>query len=85
MANVNRTPVTPELLECLVRIKNLNEFKAFREYLEAERKYDMAVLAGANEDRVMHLSQGAYRRTDMIIDLIEQSPMLLEKHKGKLL
>jgi len=73
--------MTRELLESLVRIKNLNEFAAFRKYLEEEKAYDMAIMAGTNDDRVMHLAQGAYRRITMLIEAIEAAPKLLEKDR----
>lgn len=81
MAGASRAPITRPLLECLLKIRNLNEFSALREYLKAEREYDMTILTSANDDRQMHLAQGAVRRMDMILEVIERSAGLLEKER----
>ena len=76
MASVSRP-----LIECLLRIRNLSEFSAFKTYLEDElRKIDQ-MLRTANDDRQMHILQGEARRLDAILSLIEQSSTLLDKER----
>lgn len=78
MANVNRF-----LLECTLKIRNLDEFAAFREYLKQEEKAAMKVLAGSRDDRMMYNAQGSYQTLIAIQELIEQSPGLLDKERQR--
>lgn len=76
MASVNRA-----LVECLLRIRNLPEFSAFRTYLEEEQKRVDLMLRNLNDDRSLHIAQGEARRLESILNLIEQSPALLDKER----
>ena len=69
------------LLESLIRIRNLNEFTAFKDHLAEQVQQAMKTLAGANDDRMMHKAQGAYQALQALQDLIEGSPELLDKER----
>lgn len=71
------------LLECLLRLRNLDEFKPLREYLQTEAATHMAFLMNTNEDRPMHVAQGMLRAVDKLQNLIEVSPTLLEQAANK--
>jgi hypothetical protein len=62
-----------------MRVRNLEEFRPLREYLDAEQAKHMAFLMTTNEDRPMHVAQGMLRALSALTDLIEQAPSLLDK------
>lgn len=67
------------LTECLLRIRNLDEFKPLRDHLAGEKAKHMTFLVGCNEDRPLHVAQGMVRALGALTDLIEQAPSLLDK------
>lgn len=69
------------LLECLMRVRNLDEFKPLRDYLAAENTKHTGFLIGCNEDRPMHVCQGMLRATTALTNLIDNSPELLDKER----
>lgn len=73
--------VSRSLLECLIRLRNLDEFKAFREYLQTEMQQHVDRLTMSNDDRQMVLAQGSVRVLRELTDLIEQSASLLDKER----
>lgn len=76
MASVSRP-----LIECLLRIRNLQEFSAFKAYLEEEQRKVDLMLRNLNDDRSIHIAQGEARRLESILNLIEQSNVLLDKER----
>ena len=71
--------ISRPLLENLLRIRNLDENRAFREFLEAEAQKHDTYMRNANEDRPLAVAQGMSRATHALLDLIEQAPSLLDK------
>ena len=69
------------LLECLMRVRNLDEFRPLREYLATENEKHTNFLIGCNEDRPMHVAQGMLRATKGLTDLIDSAPVLLDKER----
>ena len=69
------------LYECLLKIRNLNEFKALRDWIEKEESSLNGQLRNLNDDRALHKSQGAAQELEKIKTLIEGSQALLEKHR----
>lgn len=67
------------LAECLLKVRNLDEFKPLREYLDAEEAKHMAFLMTTNEDRPMHVAQGMLRALNALTNLIQEAPSLLDK------
>jgi hypothetical protein len=70
------------LLECLIRIRNLNEFSEFRALLEAEKQIALNVLTGNQDATKLYAAQGAYNQIQRLQDLIEKAPTLLDKQRG---
>ena len=71
------------LLECLLKIRNLNEFSPFRDYLETELRETMMTMINCNDDRQMHCHQGAVRKLTALHDLIDGAPGLLDKERHR--
>jgi hypothetical protein len=69
------------LLESLLRIRNLTEFAAFKNYLVDEQKRADQMLRDANDDRTMRLLQGEARCIQKLIKLIEDSAGILDKER----
>lgn len=71
------------LMENLVRLRNMPEFQAFRIYLDVRVAAHVEALVGLNEDRAMHVAQGMAREAKHLVELIEQSPALLDKARQR--
>lgn len=69
------------LLEALVRIRNLDEFKAFREHLDSEMTKHTDRMTMSNDDRQMVLAQGSVRVLRELTELIGQSAKLLDNER----
>ena len=69
------------LYECLLKIRNLNEFKALRDWIEKEESSLNGQLRNLNEDRALHKAQGAAQELEKLKALIDGSQDLLEKHR----
>jgi len=67
------------LLECLVRLRNMPEFAPLKAHLDSRMKLHTDALIGLNEDRPLHIAQGMAREAAHLLNLIEQSPTLLDK------
>lgn len=67
------------LLESCIRIKNLDEFKPFREWLTSELDGEMNVLVSATDEVVLRLAQGSARRLRSILDLLDAAAKQLDK------
>lgn len=70
-----------KLLESCILIRNDPRFEAFRNYLKNEMEVALKVLVGSQDDRAMHVAQGAYNALKRVFDLVEESPRLLDKRK----
>ena len=62
-----------------MRVRNLEEFKPLREYLQAEQTKHTTFLIGCNEDRPMHVAQGMLRAISGLNELIDKAPAALEQ------
>lgn len=71
------------LLECLIRVRNMPEMAPLKGYLETRMKLHTDALVGLNEDRALHIAQGMAREAGHLLNLIEQSPTLLDKGRQK--
>lgn len=67
------------LFESLLLIRSDPRFAALRDWLASERAAAMKYMIHTNEDRALSVAQGDVRRLDKILDLIAQSPALLNK------
>lgn len=70
---------TQKLFESVVRIRNLDEFKPFREWLSERLDANVTLLVGAADETQMRQIQGAVRVYQQVIDLIEGSAKSLDK------
>ena len=71
------------LLEALLKINNLNEFSAFREYLAGVLEDHKSRLVFMADDRQVHNLQGRAQALRELIDLIEGAPAALDKATGR--
>jgi hypothetical protein len=71
------------LLESLLKINNLNEFLAFREYLAATLEEYKTRLVHMADDRQVHNLQGRAQALKELIDLIGSAPAALDKTTGR--
>lgn len=71
------------LLEALLRINNLNDFSAFREYLAGQLEEHKTRLVFMADDRQVHNLQGRAQALSELIDLIEGAPAALDKATGR--
>lgn len=71
------------LLEALLKINNLNDFKAFREYLTEQLETHKTRLVFMADDRQVHNLQGRAQALKELIDLIEGAPAALDKATGR--
>lgn len=71
------------LLEALLRINNLNDFSAFREYLVEQLEEHKTRLVFMADDRQVHNLQGRAQALSELIDLIEGAPAALDKATGR--
>lgn len=67
------------LLEALLKINNLDDFAAFREYLAEQLNEHKTRLVFMADDRQVHNLQGRAQALDELIDLIESAPTVLDK------
>jgi tetrahydromethanopterin S-methyltransferase subunit F len=75
LANENKF----SLYEAMLRVRNMPELEAFRQYLKDETAKEMAAMVGMSDDRNMHVAQGAVRKLTEIQNLIEESAKLRDK------
>lgn len=71
------------LLEALLKINNLNDFKAFREYLTEQLETHKTRLVFMADDRQVHNLQGRAQALKELMDLIEGAPAALDKATGR--
>lgn len=71
------------LLEALLKINNLNEFAAFREYLSEVLEEHKTRLVFMADDRQVHNLQGRAQALSELRDLIESAPAALDKATGR--
>ena len=69
------------LTEGLLKIRNLNDFKGFRDWLDKKEKELNNSLRDLNEDTPIRLAQGKARFLKELKDLIETSQEVLERNK----
>lgn len=67
------------LLEALLKINNLDDFKAFREYLVEQLEVHKTRLVYMADDRQVHNLQGRAQALKELMDLIESAPAVLDK------
>lgn len=67
------------LLEALLKINNLDDFKAFREYLVEQLETHKTRLVYMADDRQVHNLQGRAQALKELMDLIESAPAVLDK------
>lgn len=70
------------LYETLAKVRNLNEFAPLREWLLEERDATVLLMTNSNDDRTMHLAQGALRALNKFQELIDKSASLVDKGRG---
>lgn len=71
------------LLEALLKINNLNDFKPFREYLAGQLEMHKTRLVFMADDRQVHNLQGRAQALKELMDLIEGAPAALDKATGR--
>jgi hypothetical protein len=71
------------LQEALLKINNLNDFLAFREYLAATLEDYKTRLVHMADDRQVHNLQGRAQALKELMDLIESAPAVLDKATGR--
>ena len=71
------------LYEALLKINNLNDFSAFRDYLNATLEEHKARLVFMADDRQVHNLQGRAQALKELKDLIEGAPAALDKLTGR--
>lgn len=71
------------LLEALLKINNLNDFSAFRDYLAESLEEHKTRLVFMADDRQVHNLQGRAQALSELIDLIEGAPAALDKATGR--
>lgn len=71
------------LYEALLKINNLNEFSAFRDYLKETLEEHKARLVFMADDRQVHNLQGRAQALKELTDLLESAPGWLDKQAGR--
>ena len=67
------------LYRSLLLIRNSDEFKAFREWLEDQREQSRDRLETAPDECQLRQEQGTVRAYKLVIGLIEDAPKILDK------
>lgn len=67
------------LAECLLKIKNLNEFKPFREMLVTELDLIKEQLVTQADEKALRNAQGRAQATKAFIELIDDAEKLVDQ------
>lgn len=67
------------LAECLLKIKNLNEFKPFREMLESETNQLKDQLVTQADDKALRNLQGRAQALTSLIELVDDAEKLVDQ------
>lgn len=69
------------LAECLLKIKNLNEFRPFREMLDTELNLIKEQLVTQADEKALRNAQGRAQATKAFIDLIDNAEKLVDQSR----
>lgn len=69
------------LLECAMKLRNLDEFRPLRDFLASEASKHDLFLRNTNQDRPLAVAQGMSRAIHDLIDFIDSAPAELEKER----
>jgi hypothetical protein len=73
--------ITRALAECLLKIRNLNEFEPFREMLAEEANLLKDQLVTQADDRALRNLQGRAQAITSLIDLIGDAEKLVDQQR----
>ncbi len=73
--------MTRALAECLLKIRNLNEFEPFREMLATEANLLKDQLVTQADDRALRNLQGRAQAMTSLIDLIGDAEKLVDQQR----
>lgn len=71
--------ISRALAECLLKIKNLNEFQPFREMLVEELNLIKEQLVTQADEKALRNAQGRAQATKSFIELIDNAEKLVEQ------